>query len=168
MTKLDQPSAPQPPIRYERLAVSDQLLLWEFLYQALYVPPGESPFPRGILDSPAIAKYAADWGRDGDIGVLAIDPIACRPAGAAWLRRVHGYGFIDEHTPELTIAVLPAYRGAGVGATLIERLLAAAAPHYQAVSLSVSVGNPALRLYQRSGFVAVRNDGDALTMRRAL
>jgi hypothetical protein len=37
---------------------------------------------------------------------------------------------------------------------------------YDAVSLSVSDGNPARRLYERAGFVAVATTGDSTTMVR--
>ena len=40
------------------------------------------------------------------------------PIGAAWLRLLkgdeRGYGHVDDETPELGMAVLPAYRGRGV------------------------------------------------------
>lgn len=53
----------------------------------------------------------------------------------------------------MDIALLPAYRGRGVGSTLIEDLLREAAGSRRFVSLHVEAANPARRLYQRLGFV---------------
>jgi ribosomal protein S18 acetylase RimI-like enzyme len=53
------------------------------------------------------------------------------------------------------MAVLPPYRDQGVGTALLAQLFAEAMPRFDAVSLSVSASNPALRLYERFGFLAV-------------
>jgi len=95
--------------------------------------------------------------------------------GAAWFRLFRrdapGYGFIDEETPELAIAVVPSRRGRGIGEALIEALCERArADGYGALSLSVGRDNPALvTFYEEHGF-AVLEDGDeqSLTMRREL
>jgi hypothetical protein len=89
------------------------------LYLAVYVPPGSPPYPRSILEMPAIDRYVRGWGtRQGDDGVIALSDLG--PAGAAWLRcftaDAPGYGYVDESTPELTIAVLKPYRNRGIGA----------------------------------------------------
>jgi ribosomal-protein-alanine N-acetyltransferase len=45
------------------------------------------------------------------------------PIGAAWLRLwskdEQGYGFVDVHTPELSMAVRPEFRGQGIGTLLL-------------------------------------------------
>ena len=103
------------------------------------------------MRDPAIARYVEGWGtRPGDSGLLAIvDDV---PVGAAWLRYFPasnpGYGFVDERTPELSVAVLPAWRGQGIGSHLIEHLL----PGLPAISLSCDPANPAWHLYLRLGF----------------
>jgi GNAT superfamily N-acetyltransferase len=94
-----------------------------------------------------------------------------KPFGAAWLRRwsgeESGYGFVDAATPELAISLLPAHRGRGVGTLLLDRLLSAAAQRHAAVSLSVSVSNPARRSYERAGFVPLgQAEGGSITMVR--
>ena len=72
------------------------------------------------------------------------------------LRAQPGYGFVDEQTPELTIAVVPSRRGRGYGAELLTSLLAQAKEDgFGAVSLSVEPDNPALALYERHGFEKV-------------
>jgi ribosomal protein S18 acetylase RimI-like enzyme len=72
-----------------------------------------------------------------------------------------GFAYVDDETPELAVAVLPEYRGKGIGTALLMRHLEAAAGLYRALSLSVSPRNPAKRLYERLGFeiVATGDDG---------
>jgi [ribosomal protein S18]-alanine N-acetyltransferase len=53
-----------------------------------------------------------------------------------------------------------------VGTSLLRSLVSLArSERYEAISLSVERGNPALRLYKRLGFVRVRRVGNAWTMR---
>ena len=130
---------------------SDEAFLWEMLYLALFVPPGEPALPRSVLRDPAVARYVEDWGtRGGDSGLIAL--VDGAPVGAAWLRRFPasepGYGFVDEGTPELSTAVLPAHRGNGIGSRLIKEVLEGV----DSASLSYDPGNPAWRLYARFGF----------------
>lgn len=148
------------------LTPDDQVFLWEMLYEALYVPPGEPSLPREILQRSAISHYAADWGHPDDDGWLA--EVAEQPVAAVWIRlftaEARGYGYVDDETPELSIAVLPAYRGRGIGTALLGRMLATAQPRFPALSLSVSRDNPAVRLYARLGFEPVQDGGNSLTM----
>src|ERR1700739_3817376 len=78
-----------------------------------------------IMARPDISHYISDWPRGEDVGVIAA--VAGALIGAAWLRysteENAGYGFVDSQTPEVTIGVLPEYRGAGVGTRLLEALL---------------------------------------------
>lgn len=153
------------------LTPTDEPFLWEMLYLAIYVPPGETPPDRDIVHRPEIARYARNWGRPDDGGFFAIDAANQKPIGAAWLRLLTGenmgYGYVDDATPELTIAVLPEYRGKGVGTRLLTCLLDAAQTRYPSVSLSVSADNPALRLYRRMGFEVVTRSGLSVTMRKS-
>jgi len=130
---------------------SDEPFLWDMLYLALFVPPGEPALPRSVLHHAAIARYVDGWGnRTGDSGLIAL--VDGAPVGAAWLRYFPasdpGYGFVDERTPELSVAVLPTHRSMGIGSHLIQELLRNA----HAVSLSCDPANPAWRLYVRFGF----------------
>ncbi|MBW4511576.1 MAG: GNAT family N-acetyltransferase [Scytonematopsis contorta HA4267-MV1] len=79
-----------------------------------------------------------------------------------------GYGYINNETPELSIAVLPEYRKRGIGTQLIVHLLDRIKNLYPAISLSVSLENPALRLYQCLGFEIVGQSNDSLTMKKQL
>ena len=65
------------------------------------------------------------------------------------------------------IALLPAERGAGLGAQLIGALLAEAAQAGKPVTLHVAHGNRARRLYERLGFAPTGDDGVYYAMRWA-
>lgn len=156
--------------QFRAMRREDQAFVWDALYHALFVPPGAQALPRDVLKQPDIQRYAEGWmTRPGDLGVLVESNHV--PIGAAWLRRWttddHGYGFVDESVPELSMAVLPGHRGRGLGTQLLERLLEAATDSTDAVSLSVSTNNPALRLYQRFDFTPVgAPEGGSLRMIR--
>lgn len=145
------------------------MFLWEMLFQSLYVPKGDAPFERTILDHPDIAKYVKDWGRSSDSGFVAVVDNA-RPIGAVWLRLLSGsekgFGYVDDDTPELGMAVVAEYRGKGIGTSLLNHLIASVNGVFESISLSVAVGNPALRLYQRFGFEVVEQNGNSITMKR--
>ena len=57
------------------------------------------------------------------------------------------------------VALLPAWRGHGVGAALLEGLQAAGRGCGKSVSTFVEKFNPALRLYQRLGFAEIADHG---------
>jgi ribosomal protein S18 acetylase RimI-like enzyme len=95
-----------------------------------------------------------------------------QPVGAVWIRlmigEAKGYGYINDQTPELSIAMLPGYRGLGLGTRLMTALIEAVRETYPALSLSVSADNPARRLYERLGFETVKVEGDSMTMQLSL
>jgi ribosomal protein S18 acetylase RimI-like enzyme len=142
-------------------------------YEAATWRPGVERRPlEEVLADPGFAVYLEGWPREGDAGVVAEDETG-RPLGAAWYRRfsedAHGYGFIDASIPELSIGVEADARGRGIGMALMEALIERArTAGVPALSLSVEEDNPALRLYERLGFVRVARNGNAWTMRLEL
>ncbi|BAY85924.1 GCN5-related N-acetyltransferase [Calothrix parasitica NIES-267] len=150
---------------------SDESFLWEMLYQAIYVPTGTTPLPKEIIYQPELAKYVQDW-TTNDIGLIAASESNQTPIGATWIRLFNmnnpGYGYINDETPELSIAVLPEYRNQGIGTRLILDLLEIITDLYPAISLSVSSENPALRLYQRLDFEVVSQFDNSVTMKKKL
>jgi ribosomal protein S18 acetylase RimI-like enzyme len=118
-----------------------------------------------------LTRYVDNWGRPGDLALIAHE--TGNRVGAAWLRRFResnaGYGFVDEETPELSIAVVPSRRRHGVGQELLDALLEKArAEGYTAVSLSVEENSRAVAFYERNGFERVRESAGGVVMRRAL
>ncbi len=151
------------------LKLEDEPFLWEMLYQAIHLPKGQATLPREIVQIPELARYVQGWGRKGDFGFLGSNTIAGQPIGAVWLRlpigEYKGYGYVDDDTSELSIAVLPGYRGQGVGTQLLTHLFTSEYGQLS-LSLSVSVDNPAVRLYKRFGFETVSRSDESLTMKR--
>ena len=107
--------------------------------------------------------YLAGWPRQGDYGLIAEQD---GPLGAAWYRTYteasHGYGFISEDVPELSIAVIASRRHDGIGRRLLIDLINASVDQgYPALSLSVGEENPARGLYGSVGFVSVEKHGSS-------
>ena len=157
-------SAAELDVAVRRASRSDVPFLRDMLSHAYY-------WRWGGLDSIPSSRYVEGWGRPGDTGVVAVD--GAFRVGAAWYRRFRpdapGYGFVDERTPELTIAVVPSRRGRGIGERLLSALLERAKEDgYGAVSLSVERGSPAVRLYERFGFRTVDERADTVVMRATL
>jgi GNAT superfamily N-acetyltransferase len=118
----------------------------------------------GDPDLPAY-RYVKSWGRPGDAGVVAFT--GPNPYGAAWYRlfpaSAPGFGFVDEETPELTIAVVPSHRGHGTGGELLEALLARARGEgFTRISLSAEPGQTGF--YEKHGFRELRREDGTVTM----
>jgi ribosomal protein S18 acetylase RimI-like enzyme len=127
--------------------------------------PDEEPGP--------VSRYVKGWGRPGDRALIAVE--GAFPVGAAWYRIFRedrpGYGFVDEQTPELTVAVVPSRRNRGIGDALLTALCdSARSEGYRAISLSVERDNDPLHtFYEKHGFEQITEDGgSSVTMLRAL
>jgi ribosomal protein S18 acetylase RimI-like enzyme len=135
----------------------DEPFLWEMLYYAAHMEEDGEVSPEAAKNNPDLMKYVKDWGRETDVGCLALEPDSNQPVGAAWIRLLIGnekmMSRVNDAIPELAIAVLPAYLGSGIGTQLLKHVLEAAKKRYSAVALSVRATNPAKRLYERMGFV---------------
>lgn len=139
------------------------------LLEAAYRPSFPRPHAEEECSDPRIAKYVTGWGRPGDGAVIAVGDDG-RRLGAAWYRLFSeeepGFGFVNAETPEISIAVVPDSRGRGIGTALLAVLVERARREgFPALSLSVSPQNPAVRLYERSGFVRVPSRDSHWTMR---
>ncbi|MEV4826335.1 GNAT family N-acetyltransferase [Micromonospora sp. NPDC049274] len=147
---------------------ADADFLVDMLVEAVnWLPERNWPRER-ILADPALAHYVAEWMRPTDLGVVAVGPDG-RPVGAAWFRYLTaddpGYGYVGDDVPELTIGVVDAWRGRGVGRALLRAVLDSARERgIRSVSLSVERANAAARLYAAEGFRAVESFTDADTM----
>ncbi|HEX5630588.1 MAG TPA: GNAT family N-acetyltransferase, partial [Acidimicrobiia bacterium] len=165
--------APLAPSIRTRAALPDDLThLRRVLYEAVAWNPQRPVPPLEVtLAHPELARYHEGWGRFGDLAVIAeadgavIGGALCRLFDAT----DHGHGFVDDHTPELAVAVWRGQRGAGVGTRLLAALeVEAVTAGFEQMSLSVDTDNPARQLYMRSGYRQVSQDESGVRMVKRL
>jgi len=139
-------------VTIRKIQTEEYPLLKDFLFYAIYLPPGTEAPPRNIIYEPEIYIYIKDFGnKQGDCGVVASHK--GRIVGAAWTRIIPAYGHIDNETPELAISVLKECRGQGIGIMLMDHLLELLRENgYKRTSLSVQKDNPAVEFYKRLGY----------------
>lgn len=143
-------------------------LLDSFLYEAIFIPEGVAAPPRSITALPELQLYISDFGSGrADFCLLAeVDGAA---VGAVWTRLMHDYGYVDDETPSLSIAVKKEFRALGIGTALMRGIFTLLqAEGFVRLSLSVQKANYAAAWYQHLGFRVVANHGDELVMVKVL
>ncbi|MFK7923259.1 MAG: N-acetyltransferase family protein [Bacteroidia bacterium] len=151
-----------------RLKSEEKYFMREMFYASFFVPEGEDAFPPEIIDRPDLAKYIADWG-SGKHDVSLVAERENELLGLVWGRSFslanQGYGFVDENTPEVGIAIREPYRGQGLGTALLKAIQAKYLEKgVRRLSLSTDKRNAAKRLYERVGFKIVAEEDTAYTM----
>lgn len=139
------------PILYF-LRSSEQKILTDMLHYAMRL----DEVNKSLSDIPKLAVYNEFYGYTSkDLGLYAL--VDNQLSGAVWIRRLnadHGSnGYVDDNTPILNMAVLPEFRAQGIGAQMLEQLFIEAGALYENISVSVVSNSPALRFYERHGFV---------------
>ncbi|WP_349828387.1 GNAT family N-acetyltransferase [Brevibacterium litoralis] len=130
-----------------------------------------------LADDPVAFGHVADWGREGDLGVIgrADDQVPAGVAeahGAAWMRLpdadVPTRGLVSASIPELMVAVAPDHQGEGLGRQLVAAALQLARlAGHEAVSAAVDESNGAITLFEELGFTSIgRTPDDAVLLLR--
>lgn len=141
------------------------------MYEAIYHPDPMKPYPKDVIYLPQVRVYWDNWGTGTDDHCL-VAIVNDKIVGAVWIRTFHnelkGCGYIDEQTPEIAIALFEAYRGKGIGTQMMEQMIVLMkSKGYAQVSLSITKGNPAVRLYERLGFLTIdENEEDYIMLMR--
>jgi ribosomal protein S18 acetylase RimI-like enzyme len=95
----------------------------------------------------------ADYRRRNPAGTFDVIEVHGRPAGRLYVdRRPGDIRIVD-------IALLPEFRGAGVGGRLLAQLQAEATASRRTLSIHVEIHNRAAELYARLGFAVVAEQG---------
>lgn len=131
----------------------DEEALWQMLYYAAWMELDGATSYHPALDDPNLRDYVNEWGALNDIGVIARAEGAV--IGAAWARPVlHAdeTAMMTTDDGELAIALVPQWRGRGVGTTLLACLCTLADGSGMPLVLTVREHNPAIVLYQHAGF----------------
>ena len=115
--------------------------------------------------------YVKDFGQKHDLGfIIESDQ---KPVGAIWTRlfseEQKGYGFVDNETPELSMAINSDFRNQGFGTQLLEKMLSKLQESgYKKVSLSVDKRNFVYQLYLKFGFQDYQIEGNTVVMVKVL
>ena len=154
-------------INYRLIQQDEYHFLEEMLYEAIFVPPGQPKFPKSIIDSPDIKKYIENWNQNKDDSAI-VASINNELIGAILGRKFEeskkAYGFVDQETPEFSMAVKEQYRNQGIGRTLINQIETKFSEMgITKLSLSVDKLNPATRLYERCGYQLYEEQETAIT-----
>jgi GNAT superfamily N-acetyltransferase len=105
----------------------------------------------------AQSSYYEEHFRGEEFSVILSDG---HPAGRLYVARW------QEDIRIVDIALLPAYRGKGIGTRLLNDLISASEESGKPLSIHVERFNPALHLYERLGFRVVADKGVYLLMER--
>ena len=71
------------------------------------------------------------------------------------------YGYVDDKTPSIAIALLKDYRNYGIGTELMKRIILVLKEQgYKQVSLSVQKMNYAVQMYKQVGFEIVDENNE--------
>ena len=142
----------------------DYGILEDFLYEAIFVPPGTPAPLKSIINQPELQVYVIGFGtKEDDIGLVA--EIDNNPVGAVWVRIMNDYGHIDNDTPSFAISLYKEYRGFGIGTELMKEMLRILKDRgYEQASLAVQKANYAVRMYQKTGFEIVDENEEEYIM----
>ncbi len=146
--------------------------LTDMLYEAIFIPEGHDPLPKEVIKDKSLSKYIENWGKD-KFDIAFVVETDNKLVGAIWGRLLtaenKGFGYIDNRTPELGMAVKQEYRNQGIGTELIKAI----ASEYQKIgieylSLSVDKANNASNLYRRLGCEIVEETETSWTMKKRI
>ena len=146
---------PRMKIVLRNVQPNEETLVFSFLVLAARLPEGGEPIQKAHSD-PFLRKYWVDWGRPGDIGIIAEDSSIGIAVACAWVRlftmEQAGACFVGERIPELAMGVVPEFRGSGIGTKALRRLVEEVQSQFRGICLSVRSDNPAVRFYERLSF----------------
>ena len=135
------------PCGYEirRMRPEEFPLLWDFLYEAIFVPPDfEGEMPRSVITEDPKCRAAVEGFGTLPDDLAVVTAADGRVVGACWARTTDGYGHIDDETPSLSVSLYEEHRGKGLGGAMMRTMLAELGrAGYRRASLSVQKANPA-------------------------
>ena len=138
-------------------------ILFDFLYEAIFIPEGMDKPPKSIIEQPELQVYIEDFGKKDDWCLVA--EIKEKIVGAVWVRIMDDYGHIDDETPSFAISLYEEYRNMGIGTALMRNMLELLKNKgYKQTSLSVQKANYAVRMYQKVGFEVIDENEEEYIM----
>ena len=143
-------------------------LLRDFLYEAIYVPPGVEPPAKEVVDIPELKLYIDNFGKRID-DICLVAECCGKVAGTVWARIKNDYGHIDDRTPSVAISLHKEYRNRGIGTRLMKEIIELlTVKKYGKVSLSVQKSNYAVGMYLNLGFEIEKETAEEYVMVKVL
>lgn len=135
------------------LRSTEQYLAKELLYYAAHLDKSD----KSLDDFPELNQYEEHFGSyDGDIGVYILAD--AKVAGAAWVRLLDkGKAYINDTTPELTLAIKPDFKRKGIATSLIQQLCIETSKLYSQMSVSVRDIPSIIKFYEKLDFIKCEN-----------
>ena len=138
-------------------------ILFDFLYEAIFITEGMDKPPKSIIEQPELQVYIKDFGKADDWCFVV--EIKEKIVGAVWVRIMNDYGHIDDETPSFAISLYEEYRNMGIGTALMRDMLKFLKNKgYKRTSLSVQKVNYAVRMYQKVGFEVIDENEEECIM----
>ncbi len=151
-------------VNLRELRPDETELLKDFLYEAIFIPEGVEPPARDIIMRPELKIYYENFGTGRADHCIAADD-GGRVIGAVWTRIMDDYGHVDNETPSFAISLYKEYRGQGIGTQMMRKMLAQLKEKgYKQASLAVQKANYAARMYEKVGFVKVKENEEEYIM----
>lgn len=152
-------------ISYRLATPNDQALIDEMNVIASLggqIPDADMPDAADFFQyAPHVMSYSKNFGRPGDMGIVAHDGSRGEDVAAVWgreYRRGDADGVLRDYPFEISIAVRESLRGQGLGLQLLNRMAKLAwSAGKSELSLGVHERSRARRLYEAAGFVALRD-----------
>ncbi|WP_079428239.1 GNAT family N-acetyltransferase [Clostridium oryzae] len=143
---------------------SEYSLLNDFLYEAIFQRDETNLVPKTIIEKPELQVYIKNFGEEKDDYCLCAE-VDEKVVGAVWVRKVNGYGSVDNITPEFAISLYKDFRGHGIGTAMMKEMLKYLKnAGYSKTSLAVQKDNYALKMYLSVGFQIIDENNEEYIM----
>ena len=110
-------------VRIRTVLPSESILIFSFLTLAARMQESGEPIQKALCDS-ELTRYWQNWGRQGDLGVVAESDSVGYPISCAWVRLFSreeaGADFVGADIPEMAIGTISTARGLGVGTKTLQ------------------------------------------------
>jgi len=104
-------------------------------------------------------KYTKYYGlTTKDLGLYAL--VDKEIAGAIWSRKLN-----PDEAPRLSVAIVPKFKGTGIGAFMMEQFLQEAAALYEEIQVDISQKPKAIKFYEKFDFI---QNSDTLLLSKKL
>ena len=95
-----------------------------------------------------------------DLGLYAL--VDNKIAGAIWCRELNN----NRDTPVLSVAILPEFKGEGIGAFMMNQFLQEAGAIYEQITIDITHKPKAISFYEKFGFERVEDSGNLMMLKK--